>query len=291
MTATWRIIDPMPVALLIAALEPGAATGPTIGRCRRVNRRFCEQLGYACEDIGEVRAWFERTRPPDQRSPASRLDRLARSDGAARTLRVPLLRKDGRARWFDVGFARCEGAGRPLCTLAFTDVTERVRIGRRLERLGQRDALTGVLTRQSLIARHARSLSGYAAGYGLLLCEVEGLRRLNERCGDAAGDAALAACARHLHECAGPLAHVARWDGDRFAVLVPDCARAALRRRALAWSRAIGRALAHLPGTAVTLAIGGSHASAATPIDEAARRAAAALAFGRSAGRGRVEFD
>lgn len=287
MTTTWCLIDPMPVALLIAALDSGGAAGPTIGRCRRVNRRFGEQLGYACEDIGQVRSWLARACPPDQRSPAARLDRLVRT-AASRTLRVQLLRKDGRARWFDLDVARCEDAGAAHCALAFTDVTERVRIGRRLERLGQRDALTGVLTRQSLIARHAEV---FAAGYGLLLCEVEGLRRLNERCGHAAGDAALADCGRRLRRRAGAGALIGRWDGDRFAVLVPACTPAALRQRAQTLMRAVGGTAADRSEAAVSLSIGAACAAAGTPLATAARRATGALAFGRSAGRGRIELD
>lgn len=290
MTTTWHLIDPMPVALLIAALDPGSAAGPTIGHCRRVNRRFGEQLGYDRDDIGQVRGWFERVCPPDQRSPAARLDRLLRA-AASRTLRVHLLRKDGRARWFDVDVARCGDAGDAHCALAFTDVTERVRIGRRLERLGRCDALTGLLTRQSLIARHAQAYAARAAGYGLLLCELEGLRRLNERRGHAAGDAALAACARRLRRLAGAGALLARWDGDRFAVLVPAATHEALRRRAQTLMQAVGDGTAARAEAAVTLSIGAACAAAGTPLATAARRASGALAFGRSAGRGRIEFD
>ncbi|PZQ18297.1 MAG: hypothetical protein DI564_03005 [Rhodanobacter denitrificans] len=290
MTTTWRLIDPMPVALLIAALDPGSAAGPTIGRCRRVNRRFGEQLGYDCDEIGLVRSWLARACPPDQRSPAARLDRLVRA-AASRALRLRLLRKDGRARWFDVDVARCEDAGAAHCALAFTDVTERVRIGRRLERLGQRDALTGVLTRQSLIARHDDAFGARAAGYGLLLCEIEGLRSLNERCGHAAGDAALAACARRLRGLAGSAALIGRWDGDRFAILLPAGTQDVLRRRAQTLMQAVAGVETYPSGAAVTLSIGAACAAAGTPLAEAARRARGALAFGRSAGRGRIEFD
>lgn len=290
MTTTWRLIDPMPVALLIAALDPGSAAGPTIGRCRRVNRRFGEQLGYDCDEIGQVRSWLARACPPDQRSPAARLDRLVRT-AASRALRLRLLRKDGRARWFDVDVARCEDAGAAHCALAFTDVTERVRIGRRLERLGQRDALTGVLTRQSLIARHDDAFGARAAGYGLLLCEIEGLRSLNERCGHAAGDAALAACARRLRGLAGSAALIGRWDGDRFAILLPAGTQDVLRRRAQTLMQAVAGVETYPSGAAVTLSIGAACAAAGTPLAVAARRASGALAFGRSAGRGRIEFD
>jgi|GEM_PF-7056124 len=290
MSTTWRLIDPMPVALLIATLDPGGAAGPTIGRCRRVNRRFGEQLGYDCDEIGPVHRWLEGACAPDQRPPAARLDRLVRT-AASRTLRVRLLRKDGRARWFDLDVARCEDVGAAHCALAFTDVTERVRIGRRLERLGQRDALTGVLTRQSLIARHAEACAARAAGYGLLLCEIEGLRGLNERCGHAAGDAALAACARRLRGLAGAAALIGRWDGDRFAVLVPSCTQDTLRRRAQALMQACAGTATRPPEVTVTLSIGAACATVGTPLAEAARRASGALAFGRSAGRGRIEFD
>ncbi|HUD43119.1 MAG TPA: diguanylate cyclase [Dokdonella sp.] len=290
MTTTWRLIDPMPVALLIAALDTGSAAGPTIGRCRRVNRRFGEQLGYDCEDIGQVRSWLERACAHDRRAPVARLDRLVRA-AAARTLRVQLLRKDGRARWFDIDAARCEDAGTAHCALAFTDVTERVRIGRRLQRLGRCDALTGVLTRQSLIARHAEVFAADAVGYGLLLCEIEGLRRLNERCGHAAGDAALADCARQLRRRAGAGALIGRWDGDRFAVLVPACTPVALRQRAQTLMRAVGGTAADRSEAAVSLSIGAACAAAGTPLGAAARRATGALAFGRSAGRGRIELD
>lgn len=280
---SWNIIEQAPAALLIAAV--GAAdAGSGAGRCRAINRRFRELTGYDRRQIRDVGRWLARVQADrPQGTAAARLRQAVRAAPAARPFEACIVRKDGQARWFAIDVARCEGDAEALYAMVFTDITERVGIGHRLERLARADPLTGLLSRQSLLERHAAAA---ASGYGLLLCDVDGFRRINERHGHAAGDAVLVRCAARLRRLAGPAALVARWEGDRFAVLVPGGRAAALHRLAGRIARGAGAT-----SPAVTLTIGGTWAAAGTPIAEALRRAAGALGFGKSAGRNRVEFD
>ncbi len=87
------------------------------------------------------------------------------------------------------------------------------------------DGLTGLLNRARLdqalevevarARRHSRRLA-------LVLLDLDDLKQLNDREGHAAGDSALRAAARALHERARRSDCVARWGGDELAALLPE---------------------------------------------------------------------
>jgi diguanylate cyclase (GGDEF)-like protein len=113
------------------------------------------------------------------------------------------------------------------------DVTERRALEQKLERLSQRDPLTGVYNRgrfdEELSARLTQARHQDRGG-ALLLIDLDRFRRINDELGHAAGDLALREVARVLDEntrgadVVGRDADgiVARVGGDEFAVLLSD---------------------------------------------------------------------
>ncbi len=113
------------------------------------------------------------------------------------------------------------------------DVTERRALEQELERLSQRDPLTGVYNRrrfdEELSARLTQARHQDRGG-ALLLIDLDRFRRINDELGHAAGDLALREVARVLDEntrgadVVGRDAHgiVARVGGDEFAILLND---------------------------------------------------------------------
>jgi cyclic di-GMP phosphodiesterase Gmr len=125
-------------------------------------------------------------------------------------------------------------AGRPYAT-AFvgTDVTEQRAREALSHRQASTDPLTGVGNRRVVFAalqRHLDAASG--AGCGLLFCDVDQFKSVNDRHGHAAGDQLLVELARRLQELAGPDDVVARLGGDEFVLLAPGATPAALQELA-----------------------------------------------------------
>lgn len=101
-----------------------------------------------------------------------------------------------------------------------------VALVRELRDQARTDALTGLANRRAFlealeaeVARSARS----GQPLSVVLCDVDGLKSLNDRCGHAAGDAALRAVAGALRGGRRDTDVVARLGGDEFAMLLPGC--------------------------------------------------------------------
>ena len=99
----------------------------------------------------------------------------------------------------------------------------------RLSRLAFQDPLTGVANRRVLDDTLAAWLGPDGPGATVVLCDVNGLKQVNDSEGHAAGDRAIIAVADALAHAAAGLEDLvlARIGGDEFAVLLPGPARTA----------------------------------------------------------------
>jgi diguanylate cyclase (GGDEF)-like protein len=132
--------------------------------------------------------------------------------------------------------------------------------------LSSRDALTGLANRRHFEAALAAEIDRVArAGEAalLLLLDIDHFKKVNDTYGHPAGDAVLRAVAGSLADCVRPMDTVARFGGEEFAVILPNCEPAfghtvAERIRAGIHARSVPVA----PGVAlqVTVSIGGAFA-------------------------------
>ncbi|WP_432509295.1 GGDEF domain-containing protein [Kineococcus auxinigenes] len=111
-----------------------------------------------------------------------------------------------------------------LVAVAAWDVTARVRRERELRHRAGHDALTGLPNRALLadrweVSRSRRPGPGGSGTY-VLVCDVDGLKQVNDRHGHAAGDRLLREVAHALRAHVRPGDTVARTGGDEFVVLV-----------------------------------------------------------------------
>jgi diguanylate cyclase (GGDEF)-like protein len=103
-----------------------------------------------------------------------------------------------------------------------------------LARLGETDALTGLLNRRGFEARLKEAVAAAGitgSGGALIYVDLDNFKQINDRHGHAQGDAALRAAAELLRRSmrAGDL--VARLGGDEFAAWVDGVDGAEMRRR------------------------------------------------------------
>ncbi len=132
--------------------------------------------------------------------------------------------------------------------------------------LSSRDALTGLANRRQFELALAREIDRVArAGEPalVLMIDIDHFKKVNDTHGHPAGDVVLQAVAQALHDCIRPMDTVARFGGEEFAMILPNCPptfgqTVAERVR----NKVQGRAVAVAPGVevSVTVSIGGAFA-------------------------------
>jgi diguanylate cyclase (GGDEF)-like protein/PAS domain S-box-containing protein len=111
------------------------------------------------------------------------------------------------------------------CATAFIgiDVTDQRERELQLRRQATTDALTGVANRGALFEALRELLDARAGGpTGVLFCDLDDFKAVNDRHGHRAGDRVLVEVANRLRDAVGPQDVVARIGGDEFVVLRPD---------------------------------------------------------------------
>lgn len=129
---------------------------------------------------------------------------------------------------------------------------------RTLEQLADTDALTGLLNRRGLVQRLDERLAEarrHNEQGVVLFVDMDGLKRINDRLGHAAGDAAIRMVAEGLRNAVRAHDAVGRIGGDEFAVVMSRIGH----DRGLASAARIGRAIGRLTlvheGEAVPLSV------------------------------------
>lgn len=106
-------------------------------------------------------------------------------------------------------------------TLAFMVL---MRLILRIEKLLERDPLTGTLNRRAFDRALEQAHAGFVRGrgYALVMIDMDRFKQLNDTLGHAAGDAALRQMVEELRPCVREVDRFGRLGGEEFGVLLPD---------------------------------------------------------------------
>ncbi len=119
--------------------------------------------------------------------------------------------------------------------VAFQDITERKRLNDKLKYLATHDAVTGLHNRSELERRVdeevARALR-YERSISVFMIDIDHFKRINDRHGHQAGDAALRQLAGFLQKETRQSDYVARYGGEEFIILLPETSLAKARELA-----------------------------------------------------------
>lgn len=258
------------------------------GRLVEATERFTAMFGlteWRGKAVGELAADVDRPR-------------LVSALAAARGEPVAFdaLRADGSVFEAELVARRGDVRGEPSTVLLATDVTARRRTERQLSYLAFLDPLTSLPNRALLLDRLRDTLAAARRDgrvFAVLMCDLDGFKRVNDTRGHDAGDALLQAVARRFEGTMRESDTLARIGGDEFAVLL---ARVARREDAAIVAERMVRALAapiDVAGAPCT--VGVSIGIATYPVDGADMDALMARADGamyesKRAGKCRFTF-
>ena len=206
------------------------------GRWLRVNRAFCDMLGYTERELMPLTfrdITYEGDREPNQHD----FQEMMSGGVALREVEKRYIHKQGHLVWTQVSASIVHGpSGRPdHIILQVQDVTQRKNFESQLVELANYDPLTGLINRRRLneefelqLAR-SRRLRGPGA---LLFLDLDQFKDVNDSLGHRAGDELLAHVAEIMKEGLRDTDILGRLGGDEFAVLMPDADRVEAEREA-----------------------------------------------------------
>lgn len=218
------------------------------GRFLRVNRAFCELLGYSQEELLAT-DFPALTHSEDREKSLDLQRRLLNGEIPSATIEKRYLHRTGRPVWVQLTTAvvREPEAGPPRYFISqMVDISERkyaeARIrelagqleeaNRRLRKanlalreLAATDPLTGVANRRELDERLVHELQRAARTgepISLLFLDLDRFKQFNDRFGHPAGDELLVRLGGVLARSVRTSDGVARFGGEEFVVLLPD---------------------------------------------------------------------
>jgi diguanylate cyclase (GGDEF)-like protein/PAS domain S-box-containing protein len=143
--------------------------------------------------------------------------------GQAATSRAQLRAASGDVHWMEVRtfpYRTAEGAVTGMVASMHV-IDAEVRMEHDLEHRARIDELTGLLNRRELLERLAGMLAGGKPAVGLLWCDIDGFKAINDSRGHAAGDAVLEALGARIRGSLGPVDDMGgRMGGDELVVVL-----------------------------------------------------------------------
>jgi diguanylate cyclase (GGDEF)-like protein/PAS domain S-box-containing protein len=149
---------------------------------------------------------------------------VALKPGAVNPILARLRQKDGRYRWMSVT-ATCvreDGSARNSVVVGMRDVDQLVATQALAER-GQKDDLTGLVNRPSLLERMEKLIvesRRTSDQHAVLYCDVDNFKEINDTFGHAVGDLVLREIAARIRHSVREGDVVARLGGDEFVVVL-----------------------------------------------------------------------
>jgi len=266
------------LATAFAEAPIGMAIVAPEGRILRANRALCDLLGYPEGELLGL-TFHEITHPEDLEKDVALLRETLAGGRRRYEVQKRYVRADGEVVWTLLSAALVSDAsGRPLHFIShIQDVTERRELELRLQRLADRDPLTGLFNRrrfeEDLIQQIARC-ARHGDRAAIAMIDLDAFKAINDTYGHAAGDDVLRVVATALGERMRVSDTLARLGGDEFAAILIGVEEAQAGEVADALAAAVARSETIRP---VAASVGVAALSPEDTVDRALARADAAM--------------
>jgi len=151
-------------------------------------------------------------------------------------------------------------AGRPGSVVGIVrDITERKESELKLQLMSTHDTLTGLRNRYYFEKTMAELQKARPAGLGVAMCDLDGLKLVNDSLGHERGDEYLKTVAGRINSAFPAHATVARIGGDEFGVLVPDVTEEAFMQSVLLLTHELPEYLSQTINMPVSISVGSFH--------------------------------
>ncbi len=195
------------------------------GEFLQVNSALCEFFGYDAETLLK-KTWIELTAPEYLQADLDHVAEMVAGRIENYRMVKQFIHADGHLIWGDVsvGCLRHPDGTFELSIGQIIDITAQAEAEQRLQRMARFDTLTGLANRAEVIARLHSALKRTdcpPSPLGVLFCDADGFKNINDRYGHAVGDVVLSTLATRIRESLRDGDTVGRMGGDEILVLLP----------------------------------------------------------------------
>lgn len=205
----------------------GMALVQSSGKLLKVNRRLCEILGYAEEELLNIN-YEEFVHREDIESLNLNLSKLIADDLSSFEMEKRVSHKNGETLWLNwsASFLHDDLNNSSHFIFQLQDITDRKRAEERLAHDSLHDALTGLPNRTLFLDRlqvaFSRANRNFKSNFAVLYLDFDRFKLVNDNFGHLVGDKLLIEISRRLSSAMRASDTIARLGGDEFTMLIEE---------------------------------------------------------------------